>query len=115
MRTVQDKLLAGVIDRGRGALEMKLPDGISGDRHAWAAARGAYGREVFTATTSAAGAARNGSSGGILLQAKMLASAKNKQAAWRGRRGGGDGALPELADLTLDAPTVPGALKKLRD
>ena len=40
-----DKLLAGVIDRGKGELEMKLPNGVSGDRHAWAA--GIHGRKVY--------------------------------------------------------------------
>ena len=42
-------LLAVYFDRGKGTLEMQLPDGRSSDRHAWAAAAaaGQHGREVF--------------------------------------------------------------------
>ena len=42
-----DKLLAGHLERGKEPLEMQLPDGPPGDRHAWAAAAGAHGREVY--------------------------------------------------------------------
>ena len=40
-------LLAGYFDRGKQTLEMQLPDGSSSDRHAWAAAAGEHGREVY--------------------------------------------------------------------
>ena len=42
-----DRLLAGYLERGKEALEMQLPDGPSGDRHAWAAAARAHDREVY--------------------------------------------------------------------
>ena len=41
-----DRLLAGYLERGKETLMMQLPDGPSGDTHAWAAAAGAHGREV---------------------------------------------------------------------
>ena len=34
-------------DREKQTLEMQLPDGPSSDRHAWAAAVGEHGREVY--------------------------------------------------------------------
>ena len=40
-------LLVGFFDRGKQSLEMQLPDGPSSDRHAWAAAAGEHGREVY--------------------------------------------------------------------
>ena len=42
-----NRLVAGYFDRGKQTLEMQLPDGPSSDRHAWAAAAGDYGREVY--------------------------------------------------------------------
>ena len=42
-----NRLLAGYFDRGMQTLEMQLPDGPSSDRHAWAAAAGEHGREVY--------------------------------------------------------------------
>ena len=42
-----NRLLAGYFDRGKQTLEMQLPDGPSSDRHAWAAAAGEHGREVY--------------------------------------------------------------------
>ena len=41
------RLLAGYFDGGKQTLEMQLPDGPSSDRHAWAAAAGEHGREVY--------------------------------------------------------------------
>ena len=40
-------LLVGYFDRGKQTLEMQLPDGLSSDRHARAAAAGEHGREVY--------------------------------------------------------------------
>ena len=42
-----DRLLTGHYERGKETLEMQLPDGVSDDRHAWAAAVGVHGREVY--------------------------------------------------------------------
>ena len=42
-----NRLVAGYFDRGKQTLEMQLPDGPSSDRHAWAAAAGDHGREVY--------------------------------------------------------------------
>ena len=42
-----NRLVAGHFDRGKQTLEMQLPDGPSSDRHAWAAAAGDHGREVY--------------------------------------------------------------------
>ena len=42
-----NRLLAGYFDRGKQTLEMELPDGLSSDRHAWAAAAGEHGHEVY--------------------------------------------------------------------
>ena len=42
-----NRLVAGYFDRGKQTLEMQLPDGLSSDRHAWAAAAGEHGREVY--------------------------------------------------------------------
>ena len=42
-----NRLVAGYFDRGKQTLEMQLPDGPSSDRHAWAAAAGEHGREVY--------------------------------------------------------------------
>ena len=42
-----NRLLAGYFDRVKQTLEMQLPDGPSSDRHAWAAAAGEHGREVY--------------------------------------------------------------------
>ena len=42
-----NRLLAGYFDRWEQTLEMHLPDGPSSDRHAWAAAAGEHGREVY--------------------------------------------------------------------
>ena len=42
-----NRLLAGYFDREKQTLEMQLPDGPSSDRHAWAAAAGEHGREVY--------------------------------------------------------------------
>ena len=42
-----NRLLAGYVDRGKQTLEMHLLDGPSSDRHAWAAAAGEHGREVY--------------------------------------------------------------------
>ena len=42
-----NRLLAGYFDRGKQTLEMQLPDDSSSDRHAWAAAAGEHGREVY--------------------------------------------------------------------
>ena len=42
-----DKLLARYLERGKETLEMQLPNGPLGDRHAGAAAVGAHGREVY--------------------------------------------------------------------
>ena len=42
-----DRLLAGYIEGGKQTLEMQLQDIPSADRHAWAAAAGEYGREVY--------------------------------------------------------------------
>ena len=42
-----NRLLAGYFDRAKQTLEMQLPDGLSSDRHAWAAAAGEHGREVY--------------------------------------------------------------------
>ena len=42
-----NRLLAGYFDRGKQTLEMQLQDGPSSDRHAWAAAAGEHGREVY--------------------------------------------------------------------
>ena len=42
-----NRLLAGHFERGKQTLEMQLPDGPSADRHAWAAAAGEHGREVY--------------------------------------------------------------------
>ena len=42
-----NRLVAGYFDRGKQTLEMQLPDGSSSDRHAWAAAAGEHGREVY--------------------------------------------------------------------
>ena len=42
-----NKLLAGYFDRVKQTLEMQLPDGLSSERHAWAAAAGERGREVY--------------------------------------------------------------------
>ena len=42
-----NRLFAGYFDRGKQTLEMQLPDGPSSDRHAWAAAAGEHGREVY--------------------------------------------------------------------
>ena len=40
-------LLAGYFDREKQTLEMQLSDGPSSDRHAWVAASGEHGREVY--------------------------------------------------------------------
>ena len=42
-----NRVVAGYFDRGKQTLEMQLPDGPSSDRHAWAAAAGDHGREVY--------------------------------------------------------------------
>ena len=42
-----NRLVAGCFDRGKQTLEMQLPDGPSSYRHAWAAAAGDHGREVY--------------------------------------------------------------------
>ena len=42
-----NRLLAGYFDREKQTLEMQFPDGPSSDRHAWAAAAGEHGREVY--------------------------------------------------------------------
>ena len=42
-----NRLVAGYFDRGKQTLEMQLPDGPSSDRHAWAAAAGDHGRQVY--------------------------------------------------------------------
>ena len=42
-----NRLLVGYFDRGKQTLEMQLPDGPSSYRHAWAAAAGEHGREVY--------------------------------------------------------------------
>ena len=42
-----NRFLAGYFDRGKQKLEMQLQDGPSSDRHAWAAASGEHGREVY--------------------------------------------------------------------
>ena len=42
-----NRLLAGHFDQGKQTLEMQLPDGPFSDRHAWAAAAGEHGREVY--------------------------------------------------------------------
>ena len=42
-----DRLLTGYYERGKETLEMQLPHGVSDDRHAWAAAAGVHGREVY--------------------------------------------------------------------
>ena len=42
-----DRMMSGYFDRGKETLEMQLPDGPSDDRHAWAAAAGVYGHEVY--------------------------------------------------------------------
>ena len=42
-----NRLVAGYFDRGKQTLEMQLPDGPASDRHAWAAAAGDHGREVY--------------------------------------------------------------------
>ena len=42
-----DRLLAGYFERGKQTLELQVPDGPSADRHAWAAAAGEHGREVY--------------------------------------------------------------------
>ena len=42
-----NRLLAGYFDRGKQTLEMQLSDGPSSDIHAWAAAAGEHGREVY--------------------------------------------------------------------
>ena len=42
-----NRLLAGYFDRWKQTLEMQLPDGPSSDRHAWVAAAGERGREVY--------------------------------------------------------------------
>ena len=47
-----NRLLAGYFDRGKQTLEMQLPDGPSSDRHAWAAAAGEHGREVYVTMTT---------------------------------------------------------------
>ena len=42
-----NRLLAGYFDRRKQTLEMQLPDDPSSERHAWAAAAGEHGREVY--------------------------------------------------------------------
>ena len=42
-----NRLVAGYCDEGKQTLEMQLPDGPSSDRHAWSAAAGDHGREVY--------------------------------------------------------------------
>ena len=42
-----NRLLAVFFDRGKQTLEMQKTDGPSSDRHAWAAAAGDHGREVY--------------------------------------------------------------------
>ena len=42
-----NRLLAACFDREKQTPEMQLPDGPSSDRHAWAAAAGEHGREVY--------------------------------------------------------------------
>ena len=42
-----DRLLAGYFDRGKQTLEMQLQDGLSTNRHAWAAAAYEYCREIY--------------------------------------------------------------------
>ena len=42
-----NRLLDGYFERGKHTLEMQLPNGPSADRHAWAAAAGEHGREVY--------------------------------------------------------------------
>ena len=42
-----NRLVAGYFDRGKQTFEMQLPDGPFSDRHAWAAAAGEHGREVY--------------------------------------------------------------------
>ena len=42
-----NRLVGGYCDRGKRTLEMQLPDGPSSDRHAWAAAAGDHGLEVY--------------------------------------------------------------------
>ena len=39
--------LPGYFEREKQTLEMQLPDGLFGDRHAWAAAAGEHDREVY--------------------------------------------------------------------
>ena len=47
-----DRLLEGFLERGKENLEMQLPYGPSGDRHAWAAAAGAHGRSGYVSSCS---------------------------------------------------------------
>ena len=42
-----DRLVYGYFDRGKQSFEMQLEDGLSTNRHAWAAAAYEYGREKY--------------------------------------------------------------------
>ena len=45
-----NRLLAGYFDRGEQTLEMQLPDGLSSNKHDWAAAAYENGRETIVTT-----------------------------------------------------------------
>ena len=70
-----NRLLAGYFDREKQTLEMQLPDGPSSDRHAWAAAAGEHGREVYRDDDNDANVQRQRliSSSAYLVQREIVA------------------------------------------
>ena len=128
-----NRLLAGYFDRGKQTLEMQLPDGPSSDRHAWAAAAGEHGREVYRDDNNNVDiqlqrlvrlqhlAQREIEAGWQPPAVKFhdflnaLASAKIGQTAWIWWCGRRNGACSLLVDSSAAVSPFPGAFGWLGD
>ena len=130
-----DRLLAGYVESGKQNLEMQVPDGLAGDRHAWAVAAGAHGREVYRDDDNDTDAQLQRVSILTLLSSLSLpifhfilrigseqdplCTSPNEESGPLANnaplKGGGDGSFSRLAVFVVAVPLVPGAIGRLGD